>query len=148
MTIEIKQIAFGSIEYEQELELRELILRKPLGLSIKNDDLSSEKAFSHYGVFIENNKLAACLILIKKDNQTYQIKQMAVDSSIQGRGIGKQLMEFVEKDVVQAGGKKILLNARKVATNFYKELGYQETGEEFTEVTIPHITMTKILIWK
>jgi predicted GNAT family N-acyltransferase len=37
------------------------------------------------------------------------------------------------------------MHARKTAVVFYEKLGYTSTGNEFTEVSIPHFVMEKRL---
>jgi predicted GNAT family N-acyltransferase len=37
------------------------------------------------------------------------------------------------------------MHARKNAVGFYEKMGYQVTGDEFTELTIPHYIMEKQL---
>ncbi len=49
--IEVRRIAFGTAEYELALKLRDEVLRRPLGLSIADDDLSGEEAALHIGAF-------------------------------------------------------------------------------------------------
>jgi len=39
----IKEIKYGSKEYQQVLELRNKVMRLPLGLNIYDEDLSEEK---------------------------------------------------------------------------------------------------------
>ena len=43
------------------------------------------------------------------------------------------------------GREKLIMHARKTALGFYGKLGYSVSGDEFTEVTIPHFVMEKSL---
>ena len=70
---------------------------------------------------------------------------MAVVSGLQGKGIGKVLLQFAENIARDRGYKKIMMHARKTAVGFYEKLGYKKTGGEFEEVTIPHYVMEKDL---
>ena len=70
---------------------------------------------------------------------------MAVVSGLQGKGIGKNILQFAENIARDRGYKKIIMHARKTATGFYEKLGYKITGPEFVEVTIPHYEMEKSL---
>jgi predicted GNAT family N-acyltransferase len=38
------------------------------------------------------------------------------------------------------------MHARKSATGFYEKLGYTTDGQEFLEVTLPHVVMEKLLL--
>jgi predicted GNAT family N-acyltransferase len=54
-------------------------------------------------------------------------------------------MQFAENIARDRGFKKLCMHSRKTAAGFYERLGYSVTGEEFTEVTIPHYNMEKML---
>lgn len=54
--IKVRLIEYGSEDYKAELEMRNEILRKPLGLSIYDEDLGQEKPYFHIGAF-ENERL-------------------------------------------------------------------------------------------
>ncbi len=124
------------------VDLRHLILRKPLGLTFTAQDLEKEKEDILIGCF-EDEKLEGCCLLTDCGNKTVRLRQMAVLSGLQGKGIGRVLMQFAENIARDRGYKKIVMHARKTAIGFYEKLGYNTTGDEFEEVTIPHFTMEK-----
>jgi len=140
----IKQIDYGSKEYDQMVQLRYEILRKPLKLSFDKSELEREKHDILIGAF-EEDKMLGCCILKKIDKHTCRLRQMAVQNNLQGKGIGASMMNFAENVARDAGYKKIMMHARKTAIGFYKKLGYNVTGKEFTEVSIPHFVMEKKL---
>lgn len=140
----IKIIDHGSAEYTQMVELRYQLLRKPLGLSFNQGDLQLEKDYIHIGCFDEA-RLEGCCMLVPKDKETLQLRQMAVIAGLQGKGIGRVIMQFAENISRDRGYKKLIMHARKTAMGFYEKLGYKITGNEFTEVTIPHYIMEKEL---
>jgi predicted GNAT family N-acyltransferase len=140
----IKQIDYGTKEYDQMLKLRYEILRKPLKLTFHKEDLEKEKDDILIGAF-EEDKMLACCLLTKVDKECVRLRQMAVQNNVQGKGIGASLMNFAEHVARDAGYKKIIMHARKTAIGFYEKLGYSVTGDEFTEVSIPHFMMEKKL---
>jgi len=140
----VKIIDHGSKEYKQMIDLRYQMLRKPLGLSFSNDELVEETNNILLGCF-DDDKLEGCCMLVPIGSLTLQLRQMAVTSGLQGKGIGRVLMQFAENISRDRGYKKIIMHARKTATGFYEKLGYKKVGNEFTEVTIPHYTMEKEL---
>jgi len=140
----IKQIDHGTKEYKQMLELRNEILRKPLGLSFKKEELDREKEDILIGAFEEDTMLACCL-LTKVDEDSVRLRQMAVQNNLQGKGIGATMMNFAENVARDAGYKNMVMHARKTAIHFYEKLGYKVTGNEFIEITIPHVVMEKKL---
>ena len=84
-------------------------------------------------------------MLVPLDKSTVQLRQMAVTSGLQGKGIGSVLMQFAENISRDRGYKKLIMHARKTAVGFYEKLGYQKKGDEFSEVTLPHFVMEKNL---
>ena len=140
----LRIIDHGTKEYQQMVNLRMDILRKPLGLTFDPADLEKEKEDVLMGAF-EDDKLLGCCLLTRQDQHTMRLRQMAVPNNMQGKGIGRALMIFAENIARDLGYKKLCMHARKTALGFYEKLGYSASGEEFTEVTIPHYIMEKAL---
>ena len=63
----------------------------------------------------------------------------------QGRGYGRRIIEEVERSLAARGFTQLVLHVRKPVVPFYEKLGYRVVGEEFIEVTIPHLQMEKML---
>ena len=140
----IKQIDHGTKEYQQMVELRNEILRKPLGLAFHGVELDREIEDILIGAF-EEEKMLGCCLLTKIDKHSARLRQMAVQNNLQGKGIGATMMNFAENVARDAGYKKMIMHARKTAIGFYEKLGYKVTGKEFEEITITHIVMEKKL---
>jgi N-acetylglutamate synthase-like GNAT family acetyltransferase len=137
-------IDHGTKEYQQMVHLRSEILRRPLGLNFSKEELEKEKDDILMGAF-EDDRLLGCCLLTRMDAVTVRLRQMAVPNGMQGKGIGRALMIFAENIARDQGYKRLCMHARSSATGFYKKLGYVTTGNEFTEVTIPHYIMEKVL---
>lgn len=131
--------------YEQALALRQRILRTPLGLDIRNDNLDAEKEQVIF-VYLENNKVLGCVLLQPYDGQIFKLRQMAVDAQRQREGIGAALVRAAEEYAASAGRPNIVLHARETALHFYERLGYEVIGAPFIEVGIPHRKMEKCLM--
>ncbi len=141
----LKLIDHGSPEYQQMVRLRNDILRRPLGLDFLPGELEKEKEEILIAAF-EDDKMLGCCMLIKVDEQRARLRQMAVLNNLQGKGIGRALMQFAENIARDRGFRAVMMHARKTATGFYEKLGYEVIGEEFEEVTLPHVVMEKKLI--
>ena len=126
------------------VKLRDDILRKPLGLSLSSDELESEKDNMLIGAF-EDEDMLGCCMLVEEDPQTVRLRQMAVLNDLQGKGIGRALMNFAENLARDRGYKMLSMHARKNVVGFYEKMGYKVKGDEFVEVTIPHVVMVKTL---
>ena len=140
----IKQIDHGTEEYHQMVNLRNEVLRKPLGMQFMKDELTKEKEDILIGAF-EDETMIGCCLLTKVDKQVVRLRQMAVQNNVQGKGIGATMMNFAENVARDFGFGNMIMHARKTAVGFYEKLGYKVTGNEFEEVTIPHYIMQKQL---
>ena len=140
----LKIIDHGSPEYDQMVKLRDDMLRKPLGLGFTSQELDKEKENMLIGAFEEEQMLGCCM-LVEENTATVRLRQMAVLNDLQGKGIGRALMNFAENLARDRGYKTLSMHARKNAVGFYEKMGYSVASDEFTEVTIPHFVMEKKL---
>lgn len=132
----LKQIDHGSKEYQQMVALRYQILRQPLGLSFSTDELEKEKENILIAAF-DDDEMLGCCMLTPKNSQMLQIRQMAVQNNLQGKGIGASLMSFIENLARDKGYKCLMMHARNTAIGFYEKFGYKVVGDEFIEVNVP-----------
>ena len=140
----LKIIDHGSEEYRQMVKLRDDILRKPLGLGFTPEELESEKDNMLIAAF-EDEDILGCCMLVEEKSDTVRLRQMAVLNDLQGKGIGRALMNFAENIARDRGYKIISMHARINAVGFYEKMGYKIASDQFTEVTIPHYVMEKKL---
>lgn len=142
----IKLLRFGSEEYIGYIELRESLLRTPLGLNFSVEDLVKEVSpeHIHLGAF-EGSLIVGTVMLHQENQETMKLRQLAVDQRWQHQGIGHKLVEFAEREAKTRGCTQMVLNSRLDVVSFYESLGYAAEGDEFLEVTIPHIRMSKKL---
>ncbi|PSL49713.1 putative GNAT family N-acyltransferase [Chitinophaga niastensis] len=146
--LDFRILEYGSCDYHTMLDLRNEVLRKPLGLTFSAEQLQQEMNDIFIAGFTqttENSLLAGGCILTPINEYTVQLRQMAVSPLLQGKGIGREILMFAEQFAVSNGFKILTMHARKEATGFYLKLGYETCGEEFTEVGIPHYEMRKNL---
>ena len=141
--MEFREIAFGSAEYEQECNLRNGILRRPLGLNVYDENLERERGQLHFGLFDSDGAIIGCAVAVPLSETLAKIRQMAVAEASRGQGLGRRIMESVEERLRLRGFRELTLHARVVAAGFYTKLGFSVVGEEFVEVTVPHVAMRK-----
>ena len=84
-------------------------------------------------------------MLVEEQPDIVRLRQMAVLNDLQGKGIGRALMNFAENIARDRGYKIIRMHARNNAVGFYEKVGYKIKGDEFIEITIPHYVMEKEL---
>jgi len=143
-SLQIRELIYNSPDYKQELELRDKVLRKPLGMSLSDDNLEAESADVHIGAFI-HNKLVGVLILTGLNQNEVKMRQVAVVEEMRLGKIGSEMVAYAELFSRSKHYTVMLLNARKTAVGFYEKLGYKKLGNEFLEINIPHFKMFKLL---
>lgn len=140
----LKQISHGSKEYQQMVDLRYEIMRKPLGLTFSPEELAKEKNDILIGAFDDDEMMGCCVLTDMKEG-CVRLRQMAVKKNMQGKGIGESLIRFAENIARDKGFKTLTMHARNTAIGFYEKYDYKVKGEEFVEVHIPHHIMEKKL---
>ena len=140
----LKQIDHGTPEYLKMVQLRDIVLRRPLGLTFTHDELLAEKNDILIACMDDEDVLGCC-ILVKVDNLIVRLRQMAVPDNLHGRGIGASIINFAENIARDKGYKIMTMHARDTAIGFYEKFGYQITGNQFKEVNFPHHVMEKSL---
>jgi predicted GNAT family N-acyltransferase len=141
---ELREIRFGTREYDESVVLRCRVLREPLGLRPGPDERAEEAQLVHLGAFA-GDRLIACLMLHDLGEQRVRMRQVAVAFDRQRGGLGTALVRFSEHVARARGFREMLLHARDTAVPFYERLGYTRHGEPFVEVTIQHLEMRKVL---
>jgi len=140
----IKEIKYGSEAYEEAVHLRDLMLRQPLGIKFNKEELLREKTDIHIACF-QGSKIIGTVILTPKSNGVARIRQVAVETSHQGKGIGRKLIAFAEKMAKERKFSEIILSARTNVLGFYKKMGYETRGNEYISqnTNVPHFRMVK-----
>jgi predicted N-acetyltransferase YhbS len=142
--VQILEAPVGSPLYLDALELREAILRRPLGLSVSDEELEDDRHRTHFCA-VEDGKVTGCVSLRPLDDGGLQLKQMAVLEEKRLEGIGAALVARAEAWARDRGIGEMMMHARIGAEGFYARLGYEPEGPIFEENTIPHILMKKKL---
>jgi predicted GNAT family N-acyltransferase len=126
------------------ITLRRNVLRIPLDLDFTQLELDEEHHQIHVA-YVSDHQVLGILLLKPINAHIIKMRQVAVDPTQQGQGIGKSMVAFSEQWAKENGFNTIELNARKTAVPFYLHLAYQIEGSEFKEVGIPHYKMFKKL---
>lgn len=113
------------------------IIGQNIDWEIEFDGLDSECEL--YVAYLDNVPVGAARLYKNK------VGRVATLEEYRGKGVGKKLMEFIEKDAKLKGFNLLQLNAQLYIADFYKKLGYKADGEVFMEADIEHIHMVKEL---
>ena len=124
--------------YQQERDLRNKILLRPIGIP----DYGWEKndTISWHFVALADSKIIGCVLLVPLDDgfKKGQLIQMAIETDWQGKGLGKQLVQYLLEFSKNKGFKEIVIHSRADVTSFYEALGFSVYGEAFEEVGVLH----------
>ena len=136
--ISIKPIHYGSPAYLETLELRNRVMRLPLGLNIHDEDFSFEQNCVLYAAF--DGEQVIGMGSMSREGDTCKVEYLCVDTAIQSRGLCRQLLEALE-------GAAREQDARVTAQHFYERAGYHTVGEIFllSYAPVEHILMEKDL---
>ncbi len=117
-------------EWLDYYDLRYRVLRKPLNKPRGSEKNEGDSSGEHFALY-ENQVIKAIARLDTIEPTIGQVRFVAVDSEIQGKGYGKLLMLAVEKKALKNGNKKMILHARDYAVEFYKKLNYNLLRESY-----------------
>ncbi|MBK9425143.1 MAG: GNAT family N-acetyltransferase [Bacteroidetes bacterium] len=133
-------------EFEQYFALRWKVLRKPWGQPVGSEKDELEETSIHFMATAANRSLAGVGRLQFLDDQTAQVRFMAVDEKFRGAGVGKLLMLEMEFIARKHGRTKLFLQARENAVPFYQSLGYLILEKTFLLYgEIQHFSMEKVI---
>jgi len=135
----------SSAEWEAYYELRWRVLRAPWQPGGCDRDETDDTSI-HRMVVREDGKVLAVGRLHRLDEDSGQIRYMAVESSCERRGYGTLVLGALEQAAAEIGIEKIILHARERAVAFYERHGYTTIEPSFLLFDeIQHYLMTKNL---
>lgn len=92
----------------------------------------------HLGVR-DDGVLVGVASFIPRGDGTWQLRGMAVEASVQGRGIGRAILAAAEARLRAAGARAAWANGRDSALGFYERLGWRVVGDGYPMGSgIPH----------
>jgi GNAT superfamily N-acetyltransferase len=112
-----------SSEWDEYYDLRYRVLRQPWNQPRGSERNEGDQTGIHFAVF-ESGKIKAIARLDISGEQESQVRFVAVETSSQGLGYGRIIMEACENNAKIRGDQKMILHAREVAIEFYKKMNY------------------------
>ena len=141
-----------------------------LSCKLVSSDLELEAAFEvRRQVFVREQGISEDLVLDKHDREALQmvamnegrvigtarvqflpahqakIERMAVLKSLRHKGIGREIISFLDEELKNRNVRQVVLHAQYPVVPFYQACGFEETGLPFWETGIKHIKMRKQL---
>jgi N-acetylglutamate synthase-like GNAT family acetyltransferase len=80
---------------------------------------------------VENGEVLGVARMHESAEKQGQVRCVATATAAQGKGIGKAIMAYLEKEAKQKGWTEIVLEARENAVPFYEAIGYTIVAESY-----------------
>jgi GNAT superfamily N-acetyltransferase len=140
------EVRIEIVNVEKIVELRHRVLRAGMpreSAVFPGDELSTSRHFAA----MEEERVVGCLTLhwtIYMERPAYQLRGMATDEVVRGKGVGRELLEAAEAFVRGTRAGVMWCNARVPAAGFYERAGWQVVSKEFEIPTAgPHVRMQR-----
>ena len=109
------------------------------------EELDEDDATAAHAIALVHGQVVGTGRLASRDDGDGQVGRMAVDQPWRRRGVGGQILMFLEDEARNLGMARCVSHAQEQVKSFYAAHGYQEYGETFLEVNILHVEMHKEL---
>ena len=109
------------------------------------EELDEADATATHVIAICQGEVVGTGRLVVRDDGDALIGRMAVDAQWRRKGVGGEILKFLEDSARKQGLTRSVLHAQEYVKSFYAAHGYQQHGDTFLEVDIPHVEMRKDL---
>ena len=130
--------------YQEALDVRYRVFVEGQGVPVEIEQDGEDKHCTHFVVHSHDKPVGAGR-LRELDDETVKIERMAVLEEHRNQGLGRQMLNAMLDLAKERGYPEAMLNAQMTAVAFYRQAGFEETGERFYEAGIPHIRMERAL---
>lgn len=145
MTAVMTEYACNVVESAALIDLRHRVLRQ--GMPRESAIFDGDAQARHFAV-LDHDRVVCCLSMMNNplpdtdpNPGVWQLRGMATDPADRGKGLGQQLMLFMEKTLQP---KMVWCNARCSAIGFYQKCGWTIISKEFSIPHAgPHVRMSK-----
>ncbi|MBP6121980.1 GNAT family N-acetyltransferase [Providencia sp.] len=125
-------------------DLRQQVFTHEQGFPADIDVDEYDENALHVVLYLANQPSAVLRCILCADG-LIKVGRVAVLKQHRRKGLGRELMMFVEQYGLENNYKIIGLSAQHTAIEFYHTLGYQTQGEMYDEDGMEHIYMTLAL---
>jgi predicted GNAT family N-acyltransferase len=127
------------------MPLRHRILRAGLPFETARFEGDEEATTRHYVALAGDDPVGCLSLMISQwdGRPAWQLRGMATDAGVQGRGLGRLLLEAAVAEARRDAPERIFwCNARTSAVGFYEKFGWRVMSEPFDVLTAgPHVRM-------
>ena len=116
-------------EFKEYYDLRYRILRKPWG-QVRDTEKDDYEPISHHFMAIdeETGKLVGVVKIFEKEPGVGWFSHLAVEKKYQKAGVGRMLIDAVEKQAKENGYSKLGCMSRLNTTKYFEKFGFQIEG--------------------
>lgn len=141
------------VSADQLHDLRRRVLRDDDPEIYHPDPRDSDPTSRHYAGFIGSRLVVSASFFpsappMNPSLVAFQLRYMATDFDVQGRGYGARVLAFAEEDLRALGVGQLWANGRDTALGFYETVGWLrvEGSEHLSpETMLPHTVIYKRL---
>ncbi len=125
----------------KDLRTRTFIIGRGVPAEIEID--GKDPYLLHFCLYDEG-KLSAYL-RAEEIGDMLHIGRVCVEENIRKQGYGRRLLEYLLSYAKEKGFHAVELSAVDTAVGFYEKMGFEASGDYYTEAGAPHIYMLKKL---
>ena len=144
------EVEVRAVPAEVTFPLRQAVLRPHQRVDELALPTDGDPATGHYAAFDGGGRVVGTGMVSRvspwwaPDQPGWQVRGMAVEPSLRGRGIGSAILGVLLEHVRDHGGGLAWCNARTPARRLYEHAGFTTIGEPFELEHIgPHIAMAR-----
>ncbi|MBO7744310.1 GNAT family N-acetyltransferase [Paenibacillus sp. MWE-103] len=121
------------------------VLEQHIPASIEVDGKDVLRGESHHLLLADEGKPVATGRWYFQEEGVAKFQRIAVLETHRNRGLGKRIMDEMERQAMELGAASVVLDAQLSAKRFYDRLGYAAISGPFREAGIEHLRMKKPL---
>ena len=150
----LREISIRIADLSEIVDLRYQVLRAGLPREMAvfpGDELATSRHFGAFGTGMPAISAVGCATLHLnqwENTPAWQLRGMACAPDYRGMGLGRMLLEAVERSILDdaAAPRPLWCNARTPAQGFYTRMGWKVVSEPFEIATAgPHVRMIRRL---
>jgi predicted GNAT family N-acyltransferase len=134
-------VTIKPIPAEQTWPIRQKVMYP--SFAIEQVKLADDAQGRHFGLFVADELTVVVSVFVK--DEALQFRKLATLTAQQGKGYGKQMMQFILDLASAENLKTVWCNARLSAANFYKTFGFEILGENWQQDGHTFVIMKKQL---
>lgn len=123
--------------------IRETVFCKEQGFEREFDEIDARA--THLLLYVDNRPAAVCRYYREDGKNAWHIGRIAVLKEFRGLGLGAKILQESERLIQDAGGKIAIIGGQTRVAEFYRKMGYEDTGEEYLDEGCPHVRLSKKL---